>query len=150
MMIHLYSASPSYYPCKRAHEDSFVLWDYHRPVLLGAYKVCPSLRSELEKLNADLWTSEKSKEASPPTVDCSFCPSLLADLDELCVEKTNLENGADMLDRKGWVTLPLWHSRDTHGVRHGSYDTIGVVAPLHGGARRADNIVALTTFWSVN
>ena len=64
-----------------------------RPVLLGACKLCPTLRSELDEKNALIKSFGKTKvvESSPP-IDCSVCPSLIADLDSLAVEKADLEN----------------------------------------------------------
>ena len=64
-----------------------------RPVLLGACKVCPTLRSELDEKNALIKSFGKTKviESSPP-IDCSVCPGLISDLDNLAVEKANLEN----------------------------------------------------------
>ena len=63
-----------------------------RPVLLGACKLCPTLRLELEK-NALIKSFGKTKvvESSPP-IDCSVCLGLIADMDSLAVEKANLEN----------------------------------------------------------
>jgi len=65
-----------------------------RPVLFGACKLCPTLRSELEEKNALIKSLEKTKvvESSPPTVDCLACLGLIADMDALAVEKANLEN----------------------------------------------------------
>jgi hypothetical protein len=64
-----------------------------RPVLLGACKVCPPLRLELEEKNALVKSLGKSKveECSPP-IDCLVCPGLIADMNDLSVEKANLEN----------------------------------------------------------
>ena len=64
-----------------------------RPVLLGACKLCPTLRSELDEKNALIKSLGKTKieESSPPNV-CLVCPSLISDLDDLAVEKANLEN----------------------------------------------------------
>ena len=64
-----------------------------RPVLLGACKLCPTLRSELDEKNALVKSLGKTKvvESSPP-IDCSVCPGLISDLDNLAVEKANLEN----------------------------------------------------------
>ena len=61
--------------------------------MLGACKLCPTLRSELDKKNALIKSLGKSKvvESSPP-IDCSVCSRLIADLDSLAVEKANLEN----------------------------------------------------------
>ena len=60
-----------------------------RPVLLGACKLCPTLRSELDEKNA--LGKTKVGESSPP-IDCHVCPGLISDLDNLAVEKANLEN----------------------------------------------------------
>ena len=64
-----------------------------RPVLLGACKLCPTLRSELDEKNALIKSFGKTKvgESSPP-IDCHVCPGLISDLDNLAVEKANLEN----------------------------------------------------------
>ena len=64
-----------------------------RPVLLGACKLCPTLRSELDEKNTLVKSLGKTKvvESSPP-IDCSVCPGLISDLDNLAVEKANLEN----------------------------------------------------------
>ena len=64
-----------------------------RPVLLGACKLCLMLRSELDEKNALVKSLGKTKvmESSPP-IDCSVCPGLISDLDNLAVEKANLEN----------------------------------------------------------
>src|SRR6185503_10781223 len=64
-----------------------------RPVLLGACKICPTLRSELDEKNALIKSFGKSKvvESSPP-VDCLVCLGLISDLDNLAVEKANMEN----------------------------------------------------------
>src|SRR6185437_6992418 len=64
-----------------------------RPALLGACKLCPTLRSELEEKNALIKSFGKTKvgESSPP-IDCHVCPDLISYLDNLAVEKTNLEN----------------------------------------------------------
>ena len=64
-----------------------------RPVLLGACKLCPTLRSELDEKNALIKSLGKTKveESSPPN-DCLVCPGLISDLDDLAVEKANLEN----------------------------------------------------------
>jgi len=64
-----------------------------RPVLLGACKLCPTLRSELDGKNALIKSLGKTKveESSPPN-DCLVCPGLISDLDDLAVEKANLEN----------------------------------------------------------
>src|SRR4029078_6777110 len=53
-----------------------------RPVLLGACKLCPTLRSELDEKNALVKSLGKTKvvESSPP-IDCSVCPDLISDLD---------------------------------------------------------------------
>ena len=64
-----------------------------RPVLLGACKLCPTLRLELKEKNALIKSFGKTKivESSPP-INCSVCPGLISDLDSLAVEKANLEN----------------------------------------------------------
>ena len=64
-----------------------------RPALLGACKLCPTFRLELEEKNVLIKSFGKTKviESSPP-IDCSVCPGLIADLDSLAVEKANLEN----------------------------------------------------------
>ena len=64
-----------------------------RPILLGACKLCPTLRSELDGKNALIKSLGKTKvvESIPP-IDCHVCPSLISDLDDLAVEKANLEN----------------------------------------------------------
>jgi hypothetical protein len=64
-----------------------------RPVLLGACKLCPTLRSELDEKNALVKSLGRTKvvESSPP-IDCSVCTGLIFDLDNLAVEKANLEN----------------------------------------------------------
>jgi len=64
-----------------------------RPVLLGARKICPTLRSELEEKNALIKSLGNTKvvESSPPN-DCLVCLGLISDLDVLAVEKANLEN----------------------------------------------------------
>ena len=62
-----------------------------RPVLLGACKLCPTLRSELDEKNALIKSLGKVGESSPP-IDCHVCPGLISDLDNLAVEKSNLEN----------------------------------------------------------
>ena len=56
-------------------------------------QVCPTLRSELDEKNALVKSLGKTKvvESSPP-IDCSVCPVLISDLDNLAVEKANLEN----------------------------------------------------------
>ena len=71
-----------------------------RPALLGACKLCPTLRLELEEKNALIKSFGKTKfvEYSPP-IDCSVCPGLIADLDNLAVEKANLENENTILGR---------------------------------------------------
>src|SRR6185312_13731569 len=63
------------------------------PVLLGACKLCPTLRLELDEKNALIKSLGKTKvkESSPPN-DCLVCPGLISDLDHLAVEKANLEN----------------------------------------------------------
>ena len=64
-----------------------------RPVLLGACKLCPTLRSELDEKNAlikSLWRTKVAE--SRPHIDCHVCPGLISDLDNLAVEKSNLEN----------------------------------------------------------
>ena len=55
-----------------------------RPVLLGACKLCPTLRSELDEKNALIKSLGKT--------NCLVCPDLISDLDDYAVEKTNLEN----------------------------------------------------------
>ena len=64
-----------------------------RPVLLGACKFCPTLRSKLDEKNALIKSLGKTKvvESRPP-IDCLVCPGLISDLDDLAVEKANLEN----------------------------------------------------------
>ena len=64
-----------------------------RSALLGACKFCPTLRLELEEKNALIKSFGKTKiiESSLP-IDCSVCPGLISDLDNLAVEKANLEN----------------------------------------------------------
>src|SRR6185312_15765033 len=64
-----------------------------RPVLLGACKLCPTLRSKLDEKNALVKSLGKTKvvESSPP-IDCHVCPSLISGLDNLAVEIANLEN----------------------------------------------------------
>ena len=64
-----------------------------RPDLLGACKLCPTLRSELDEKNALIKSLGKTKvmESSPP-IDYHVCPGLISDLDNLAVEKANLEN----------------------------------------------------------
>ena len=64
-----------------------------RPVLLGTCKLYPTLRSELEEKNSLIKSFGNTKviESSPP-IDCSICPGLISDLDNLAVEKANLEN----------------------------------------------------------
>ena len=64
-----------------------------RPVLLGACKPCPTLWSELDEKNALIKSLGRTKvvESNPP-IDCSICPGLISDLDNLAVEKANLEN----------------------------------------------------------
>ena len=64
-----------------------------RPVLLGACKLCPTLRSELDEKNALIKSLGKTKVVeSSPSIDCSVCPVLISDLNNLAVEKANLEN----------------------------------------------------------
>ena len=48
---------------------------------------------ELDKKNALVKSLGKTKvvESSPP-IDCSICPGLISDLDNLAVGKANLEN----------------------------------------------------------
>ena len=53
-----------------------------RPILHGACKLCPTLRSELDEKNALIKSLGKTK----------VCPSLISDLDNLAVDKANLEN----------------------------------------------------------
>ena len=77
-----------------------------RPALLGACKLCPTLRSELEEKNALIKSFGKTKviESSPP-IDCFVCPGLISDLDNLAVEKANLENENTYLRAiLGWVS----------------------------------------------
>ena len=71
-----------------------------RPVLLGACKLCPTLRSELDEKNALIKSLGKTKvgEFSPP-IDCHVCPGLISDLDNLAVEKSNMENENTYLGR---------------------------------------------------
>ena len=64
-----------------------------RPVLLGICKLCPTLRSELDEKNTLIKSFGKTKVIeSSPSIDCSVCPGLISDLDNLVVEKVNLEN----------------------------------------------------------
>ena len=77
-----------------------------RPVLLGACKLCPTLRSELDEKNTLIKSFGKTKviESRPP-IDCSVCPDLIADLDSLAVEKANLENENTYLRAiRSWVS----------------------------------------------
>ena len=60
--------------------------------MLGACTVCPTLRLELEEKNITIRSLEKDVAPRPPTVDCLVCPGLIGDMDDLTVEKTNLEN----------------------------------------------------------
>ena len=71
-----------------------------RPVLLGVCKLCPMLRSELDEKNTLIKSLGKTKvvESSPP-IDCLVCPGLISDLDDLAVEKANLENETHILGR---------------------------------------------------
>ena len=61
--------------------------------MLGACKLCPTLRLELDEKNTLVKFLGKTKvvESSPP-IDCFVCPDLITDLDNLAVEKTNLKN----------------------------------------------------------
>ena len=77
-----------------------------RPVLLSTYKLCPTLRSELDEKNVLIKSLGKTKvvESSPP-IDCLVCPGLISDLDDLAVEKANLENENTYLRAiLGWVS----------------------------------------------
>ena len=58
------------------------------------------LRSELDEKNALIKSLGKTKvvESSPP-IDCHVCPGLISDLDNLAVEKANLENENTYLRR---------------------------------------------------
>ena len=76
-----------------------------RPILLGACTVCPTLRLELEEKNITIRSLEKDVAPRPPTVDCLVCPGLIGDMDDLMVEKTNLENeNTNLRAILGWVS----------------------------------------------
>ena len=62
-----------------------------RPVLLGACKLCPTLRSELDDKNALIKSLGKTMvgESSPP-IDCHVCPGLISDLDNFCGRESQL------------------------------------------------------------
>ena len=49
-------------------------------------------------LRLSLWGILRSRSLAPPN-DCLVCPSLISDLDNLAVEKTNLENENTYLGR---------------------------------------------------
>ena len=77
----------------------------NRHTLLGVCTAYPALRLELEQKNTTIRTLQKSEVASPPTVDCTICLGLLADMDELRVGKTNQENENTYLRAiPGWVS----------------------------------------------
>ena len=71
-----------------------------RPVLLGACKLCPMLRSELDEKNTLVKSLGKTKvvESSPP-IDCSVCLGLISDLDNLTVQKANWRMRIPILGR---------------------------------------------------
>ena len=76
-----------------------------RPILLGACIVCPMLRLELEEKNITIRSLEKDVAPRPPTVDCLIFPGLIGDMDDLTVEKTNLENeNTNLRAILGWVS----------------------------------------------
>ena len=76
-----------------------------RPILLGACTVCPTLRLELEEKNITIRSLEKDVAPRPPTVDCLIFPGLIGDMDDLTVEKTNLENeNTNLRAILGWVS----------------------------------------------
>ena len=71
-----------------------------RPVLLGACKLCPTLRSELDEKNALINSLGKTKVGeSSPSIDCHVCPGLISYLDNLAVEKTTWRMRTHILGR---------------------------------------------------
>ncbi|WVZ51324.1 hypothetical protein U9M48_002478 [Paspalum notatum var. saurae] len=84
-----------------------------RPTLLGACAVCLTIRKELEEVRAALRKSEKI--TSPVSVDCSKCKDLGDMLDELTIEKVQLEDeNTDIGDLTGIPLsekFPLTHNK---------------------------------------